>query len=360
MPLKELQQLQKVNRFLKLELSKENELQEITALAAKICSAPVALVTTYSEGDSHLRFVAGEENISKKTLNQLYEFVHHEDELLIINDVFTHPNFKENPVFIGKRKVRFYVGLHLTTKDGYYLGNLCVVDYLPKELSETQIAILKILAKQIMQTFEFVDSVEILKNHFIKAKDSLNKLRSFFDASHSSYLFIGKQMEIVAYNNAFQVAITALFRKEVIIGSSVLDYITEHDKASFETHYRAALGGKSVKMDKEIRGPFLSSWWHLTYDPAKDEDGNIIGVSFNASDISGRIEQEEKLDNQTLTLKEIAWMQSHELRKPVASILGLMELIKEDGYVAPKEILLKMEEATLELDDKIKMIVSHA
>lgn len=360
MPLKELKQLQKVNRLLKLELGKEKELQDITALAAKICDAPVALITIYNEGNSHLRFIAGENNITKKTIDQLCNFIHQEDELVIINDVVNHSNFKDNPLTIGNHRIRFYAGLHLTTKDGYYLGNLCVVDHSPKELNETQIKILEILSKQIIQILEFADSLEILKNQFIDAKNALNKLRSFFDASHSSYLFIGKKMEIIAYNNAYQTAITALFGKKVIAGSSILDYLSGRDKKDFKKNFKLTLTGKSIKIDKEIKGIVNSSWWHITYDPARDEDGNIIGVSFNASDISGRVEQAEILDSQTLTLKEIAWMQSHELRKPVASILGLMEVIKEDGYVATKEILLKMEEATLELDDKIKMIVDHA
>ena len=53
-------------------------------------------------------------------------------------------------------------------------------------------------------------------------------------------------------------------------------------------------------------------------------------------------------------------MQSHELRNPVASILGIMELIKEDEYNAQKEHLLLLEAASEKLDEKIKLIINHA
>ena len=59
-------------------------------------------------------------------------------------------------------------------------------------------------------------------------------------------------------------------------------------------------------------------------------------------------------------LIEIGQMQSHELRNPVASILGIMELIKEDEYNAQKEHLLLLEAASEKLDEKIKLIINHA
>jgi tetratricopeptide (TPR) repeat protein len=59
-------------------------------------------------------------------------------------------------------------------------------------------------------------------------------------------------------------------------------------------------------------------------------------------------------------LNDIAYIQSHELRKPVASILGLMNVIKGDDYQADKDTLLQLEAAAKDLDAKIKAINAHA
>ncbi|OCX53855.1 hypothetical protein BEL04_06100 [Mucilaginibacter sp. PPCGB 2223] len=59
-------------------------------------------------------------------------------------------------------------------------------------------------------------------------------------------------------------------------------------------------------------------------------------------------------------LDNIAYIQSHELRKPVASILGLINIIKAEDYHADKDTLLKLEAAAKELDDKIQDINAHA
>jgi signal transduction histidine kinase len=58
-------------------------------------------------------------------------------------------------------------------------------------------------------------------------------------------------------------------------------------------------------------------------------------------------------------LEDIAHIQAHELRKPVASIMGLINLIKANEYEWDKETLLKLEQASLQLDTKIRAIINH-
>ena len=47
--MKELERLQAVNRFLKLKISREQEIEEILALAATICNTKTALITLIDE-----------------------------------------------------------------------------------------------------------------------------------------------------------------------------------------------------------------------------------------------------------------------------------------------------------------------
>jgi tetratricopeptide (TPR) repeat protein len=56
-------------------------------------------------------------------------------------------------------------------------------------------------------------------------------------------------------------------------------------------------------------------------------------------------------------LLKIAHIQSHEVRKPLASILGLMNVFKEQNYEVGKEELLMVETSTQELDEKIRDII---
>ncbi len=58
-------------------------------------------------------------------------------------------------------------------------------------------------------------------------------------------------------------------------------------------------------------------------------------------------------------LKNIAHIQAHELRKPLASIMGLINLIKATDYEVDRESLAKLEEASKQLDEKIRSVISH-
>jgi GAF domain-containing protein len=59
------------------------------------------------------------------------------------------------------------------------------------------------------------------------------------------------------------------------------------------------------------------------------------------------------------SLRKIAFMQSHEIRKPLSTIMGLVGNIKDQNYVADKEILLIIEEEANNLDTQIRAIVNE-
>jgi signal transduction histidine kinase len=63
-----------------------------------------------------------------------------------------------------------------------------------------------------------------------------------------------------------------------------------------------------------------------------------------------------RLKNEALS--KIAYMQSHEFRGPLASILQVMSLIKMENYKTDPELLKMMEESVNELDNKIRAAVT--
>jgi signal transduction histidine kinase len=68
-------------------------------------------------------------------------------------------------------------------------------------------------------------------------------------------------------------------------------------------------------------------------------------------------EKIHQVEAQNKALQDIAFIQSHEFRSPVSSIIGLMNIIRDDDYVSPKPYLLMMEEVIEKLDEKIHAVV---
>ncbi|WP_161597072.1 GAF domain-containing protein [Dyadobacter flavalbus] len=359
MPLRELERLQAVHRFLHLQINKEVEINNIVKLAAEICGTPTALVTLLDDQTQYIRFKFG---FDKDETSQKDAFCSHtiqQPELMIVPDALMDPRFVDNPLVTSDPNIRFYAGAPLTTQDGHSLGSLCVIDQKPKELTEIQKSMLTILSKQVIQTLEFQMSIQILKEQFITAKNAEIKLRSFFESSNSCHLLFGKNMEVMAYNQTANTFFNKYFGISLSEGMCIKAYLHELHRESFLENFEYALSGKAVKSEKELAYADKTIYWYMTYEPAFAENSEVIGVSFNASDITERIKQEQLVIMQNKSLKEIAFIHSHELRRPVSSIMALMEIIKEeDYYTADKMELVMLDKAVEELDTKIREIVS--
>ncbi|MEJ6982264.1 hypothetical protein WG906_17495 [Pedobacter sp. P351] len=88
------------------------------------------------------------------------------------------------------------------------------------------------------------------------------------------------------------------------------------------------------------------------------DDSSVQGFLFNSTDITDRMNYIQAIENQNSRLKEIAWIQSHLVRAPVARIMGLIELIKNyKDSIDETELLNHIYDSTHELDQLIKEIV---
>lgn len=185
-------------------------------------------------------------------------------------------------------------------------------------------------------------------------------LRALFESVTDEFFFLGgPDATILAYNHSAYKFGRAKFGKKMKRGDLMTCYLTPAFHEAFMKHYRDALVGKRSKTER--LGDYGSKgkiWWKCIFEPVNDLDGNIIGVSYTACNINDRKLFEQRILDQNKSLLDIAKIQSHEYRGPVATIIGLMNLIKEDGYVASKEYLEMLEVAVNQLDDKIRSVVN--
>jgi PAS domain S-box-containing protein len=359
MPERELERQQVVNRFLHLEISKERELQEIVRLAAEICQVPTALITLLDADTQYIKFKFGFDAETTPRQDAFCNYTIEHTKVMVVPDALLDDRFVDSLLVNGETKIRFYAGSPLTTHDGYNLGSLCVMDRAPKMLTGIQRQMLEVLSKEVIHILEFDLSLKILKEQFIAAKNSEIKLRSFFESSSAIHLLIGKNLEVIAFNKAFADFIKNEYEIDVQVEVKVTDYVHPAYAEDFINNYYLALKGKSNKIERQLQYAEQSKWWHLTFDPARNPEGEIIGVSYNGIDITKRMEQEQTVLAQNESLKKIAYIQSHELRKPVASIMGIMNIFKAQDYTANKDELLMMDRAVAELDEQIRLTVNY-
>jgi PAS domain S-box-containing protein len=81
-----------------------------------------------------------------------------------------------------------------------------------------------------------------------------------------------------------------------------------------------------------------------------------------ATDVTENIKHTRAIENQNTMLREIAWMQSHVMRAPVARIMGLAALLSksETNPAMCRQIVNYIQESTKELDTVIRTVVHKA
>ena len=183
-----------------------------------------------------------------------------------------------------------------------------------------------------------------------EARENEDKLRSFFDSSSVIHLFIDTNKRVIDFNRAASDFIRKHYGLELKQGTEVSSFMHENHEAGFDKGYDIALGGISVRTEKMLKYHEEEIYWFLTFEPAWDKEGKIIGVSYNAIDISDKIADENKILAQYNSLKNIAAIQSHQFRKPVMNIVGLMNIFEADNYKSSKEDLIMMQKAVVELE----------
>ena len=127
--------------------------------------------------------------------------------------------------------------------------------------------------------------------------------------------------------------------------------------------YARGLAGERYVIVNESTDPVtgLVLSFEISFNPIIKADGEITGVGCFARNITGRLKTEKAIIDQNERLRNIASLSSHELRRPVASMLGLINVMDRANFFNPdnKEIIEHLLTVGNEIDEVIRLIVDN-
>ena len=199
------------------------------------------------------------------------------------------------------------------------------------------------------------DITEEIKNKE-KIRASENNLNALINNTKDLIWSIDKNYRLISANKTFRNMAKFFTGKELSAG----DYMLMSEFMEWKSYYDRSLAGESYTVTETLisKEDFVLKE-EISFNPMYNSEGKIIGVGCFAHDISERLEKESQILNQNNRLREITSLASHEIRGPVASMLGLLSILNKSKIVYPPnlEIIHYLEEATVQLDAVIHLIV---
>lgn len=177
-----------VNRYGILDTLPETSYDDLVAIAAGICDAPMGSVALF---DADRKWFKSQRGFSMASMPRHLAFGAHTierpHEILVVPDVLADTRFVNNPLVDGEHKVRFYAGAPLVGSGGEAVGTLCVMDRSPRELAPFQREALAGLSRQVVNLLELGLAHRNLTTHLSE--------REWYEQQ-----LLGHQKELIAEN----------------------------------------------------------------------------------------------------------------------------------------------------------------
>ncbi|WP_162242936.1 PAS domain S-box protein [Sphingomonas sp. Leaf412] len=257
---RETRRLAALARYAVLDTPREPSFDEIAALAATICDAPIAVVNLIGDGRQFFKAEVGL-GVRETPLDSSFcAWAILEDDFLLVPDTTQDARFTHNPLVVGDPHIRFYAGALLKTAEGLPIGTLCVLDHRPRTLTAVQEDTLRVLARQVMAQLDLHRTIAERDRRFEAAVASEQRLRLVLDSARDyAIVTTDGERRITSWSAGAQEAFG--WPEREAIGRPIDDLFTPEDRAA---------GVPAREVEKALaEGVAPDVRWHLRADGSR-------------------------------------------------------------------------------------------
>jgi diguanylate cyclase (GGDEF)-like protein/PAS domain S-box-containing protein len=286
-----------------LDSPAEPAFDRLTRLAAAVLHTPIALITLIDADRQFFKSYVGlpEPWAEQRETPLVYSFCRHmvaSSEPLIIRDVRAHLLARDNPAIDALQSVA-YAGIPLITTDGHAIGSLCVVDTMPREWREDEIAILSDLAASVMSEIQLRSDAAARRQAEEALHASEHRLSLIYNGVSDLVFLMSVEAEhqyrcLTA--NAAYLAHTGLSAEQVI-GRRLDQIVPEAElPLALEKYNEAIRNTTPISYEGYYDRPVGQIFFETTLTPIFDEQGTCTHLLGVVHDITERKRAEEALD----------------------------------------------------------------
>lgn len=322
----------------------EQAFDDLTAVAAMVCSAPISLLSFVDRNRVWFKSRHGLDIAQAPRDASFCTYAITDEEVFVVSDALQDERFASSQLATGEARVRFYAGAPLLTPDGHALGTLSVLDRTPRGLSSEQHDALQMFARQAVALLELRRTSEAFKQ-------SEHRFQSIIEEANEAYISFAVDGVIREWNREAERLLG--WTREEIIGSSVRETVVPADlwqrveAALAERHDGDDAPLEATRVDgNAMTKSGLDLPVEFTFLPLKVGGETRINVLLH--DISERrgvavkrerllkteqdagvvlTSQNERLRELDALKDQFVSVVSHELRTPLTAIRGYLEIV---------------------------------
>ena len=153
-PFNEAARLEALYQYSIVNTEPEDKFDDLVRLASQICRTPIAVISFVDKDRVWFKAKLGlKVNEIPRDVAFCADAILRKD-FLTVNNAREDPRFKTRPLVSFEPYVQFYTGVPLITPAGHALGTLCVMDTIPRTLTQEQQESLGMLARQVTLLLE--------------------------------------------------------------------------------------------------------------------------------------------------------------------------------------------------------------
>lgn len=137
------------------EIGDVRPFQRVVELVQQVIGVPMAAVSLIDADTQTFKASRGLDGIVETPRAEAFcAYTIAQKSPFAVNDALLDARFAGNPMVTGSPHVRSYLGVPLTTPDGYNVGSLCAIDDEPRQFDRKQGEIMSKLAEIVVEQFE--------------------------------------------------------------------------------------------------------------------------------------------------------------------------------------------------------------
>ncbi|MDB9376538.1 PAS domain-containing protein, partial [Nodularia sphaerocarpa] len=275
----EAARLEVLRQYQILDTEPEEVYDNLAQLAAFICGTPIALVNFIDENRQWFKAKLGLD-VPEMPRNVGLSYLCQEiRDVVVVPDALADAKLATNPVVTDYPYVRFYAGVPLITPKGYMLGTLCVIDKVPRQLSQQQVEALVALSRLVINQLELrrnVSEVSRISEEFITHEQAAKtRITNILESITDAFFALDQDWQFTYINSQAEGLLQK--SKNDLLGKNIWEVLPTLVETKFYHEYHRAMGkapppaiAQQVSVEFAEFYPPLNSWFSVHAYPSRD------------------------------------------------------------------------------------------